>query len=248
MAERLRAIVVDDEPLARGTLRRLLAADGEVELVAECATGTAAIEAVRAHAPDLLFLDVQMPGPSGFDVLAAVGPEAAGAVVFVTAYDRFAVRAFDVHAVDYLLKPFDDERFAVALARAKERARSGGAPAGLRALLGEQGARPKRLAIHGEGKVELVDTGAIVWIEAADQYVRLHTDTDVHLMRESLSRLEETLDPERFVRVHRSAIVATDRIRRLVATPTGVGRVQLGDDLWLPVARSRMAALRARLG
>lgn len=249
---RVRVALCDDEPMARASLRRLLARDPEVELVAECVDGEDLVARTRELRPDLLFLDVQMPGKDGFDALAALAPDERPLVVFATAYDQFALRAFEVHAIDYLLKPFDDERFQAALDRAK-------------ALLGrdaavEEGRRldellddvrpnggPRRLAIHREGRVDYVDHDDIVWVEAADQYVLLHTADGEHLMRESMSRLEQELDPERFHRIHRSAIVALDRVRRLERGEGGT-RVLVGDDTWLPVSRSRAAALRRRLG
>lgn len=241
MTENLRVVIVDDEPMARSTLRRLLAADPEVELVAECAHGGEAVEAVSAHAPDVLFLDVQMPELDGFGVLAALPPEQIPTVVFTTAYDKYALAAFDVAAADYLLKPFDDARFAQALERAKARAREGGA---------EQSESLRRLAIHHLGRVDLLDVESIDWIEAADQYVKLHTRSGSHLARLSMAHLEESLDVEHFVRVHRSALVAIDRVRRLERDSSGTGRVLLDDgkDTWLPVSRSRMAQMRKLLG
>ena len=260
---RIRVVLVDDEPLARATLRKLLAADPEVELVAECAHGEEAVEAVRAHRPDLVFLDVQMPGMDGFEVIEDLASEPLPLVVFVTAYDRYALRAFEVHAVDYLLKPFDDERFAQALERAKERLRRDAVIDLGRRLAdlvsevgdrlpethGEGGLRKplQRLAIHREGRVDVVEVEEVVWIEAADQYVKLHTEDDVHLMRESMTRLEQSLDPDRFLRVHRSAIVALERVRSLESAG-GTGRIRVGADTWLPVSRSRLAELRRRLG
>jgi two-component system LytT family response regulator len=257
---KLRAIVADDEPLARSTLRRLLGADADIALVAECADGAAAVAAVRQHSPDLLFLDVQMPGLGGFDVLAQLGPQVPPLVIFVTAYDRYAIRAFDVHAVDYLLKPFDDERFHEALAQAKRRhklerlvgmtrqlsallddVRGGASSSGLAAPL-------QRLTIHREGQIEVVEVGDIEWIEAADQYVIVHTEQAEHLLREPLADLEQQLDPARFVRIHRSAIVALARVRKFEREASGVGRVLLAKNKWLPVSRSRVAALRERLG
>jgi two-component system LytT family response regulator len=241
MTEIVRVVVADDEPMARSTLRRLLAADPEVQLVAECAHGGEAVEAVVSHAPDVLFLDVQMPELDGFGVLAALSPEQIPTVVFTTAYDQYALAAFDVAAVDYLLKPFDDERFAQALERAKAQVRKGSTG---------QSESLQRLAIHHLGRVDLLEVDAIDWIEAADQYVKLHTANGSHLARLSMAHLEESLDPARFVRVHRSALVAIDRVRRLERDPSGTGRVLLNDgkDTWLPVSRSRMAQMRKLLG
>jgi len=241
MTEIVRVVIADDEPMARSTLRRLLAADPEVELVAECAHGREAVEAVTTHAPDVLFLDVQMPELDGFGVLAALHSEQIPTVVFTTAYDDYALAAFDVAAADYLLKPFDDARFTQALERAKARAREGGA---------EQAEGLRRLAIHHLGRVDLLDVESIDWIEAADQYVKLHTRSGSHLARLSMAHLEESLDAAHFVRVHRSVLVAIDRVRRLERDPSGTGRVLLDDgkDTWLPVSRSRMAQMRKLLG
>lgn len=254
---RLRVALADDEPLARETLRKLLEEDGEVELVGVCAHGGELLRVVEERAPQLVFLDIQMPGDDGFAVLESIPAEQRPLVVFVTAYDAFALRAFDVHAIDYLLKPFEDERFREALERAKTRLRSDALAQSnqqLQSLLddvrsGEAlagGAFPTRLSIPREGRVDYVEVDSIVWVEAADQYVRLHTPDGERLMRESMARLEELLDPERFLRVHRSAIVAIDRIRALEGAGSS-GRVLLGESTWIPVSRSRLAQVRARL-
>lgn len=261
MAERLRCIVVDDEPLARATLRKLVGEDPELELVAECSNGQDAVTAVRVHAPDLVVLDVQMPGMDGFGVVAALRDGPQPLFVFATAYDKFALRAFEVHAVDYLLKPFDDERFREALARAKQRRTALKVTQlsdQLSALLGTlrgtptaaaiaPAGRPERLTITQAGATTVVEVKDIVWIEAADQYVQLHTAAAEYLMRESMADLEQRLDPARFVRIHRSAIVALPHVRRFEREPTGTGRVLVGKDTWLPVSRTRTALLRDRL-
>ena len=257
----VRVAFVDDEPMARSTLRSLLGADSDVEIVAECENGVQAVRAVRELTPDILFLDVQMPGMDGFQVVAELGDELP-TDVFVTAFDQYALRAFDVHAVDYLLKPFDDDRFELALGRAKERVRQesvagmgkqlaemlASVSAGSSPLSGSEMEPSKaRLSIHSEGRVKMVDVDSIIWIESADQYVQIHSLDGVHLMRESMNHLEESLGSERFVRVHRSAIVALDRIRTLESVPSGGARIQLEDETWLPVSRARVAALRGRL-
>ena len=260
----LRVVVVDDEPLARAALRELLSSDGDVELVRECSNGDEALEALRSLRPDVVFLDVQMPGRSGFEVLESLQEEERPVVVFTTAYDRYALDAFDLHAVDYLLKPFDDDRFRLALMRAKDRSRTEavlGAGRQLADLLGAvrgktggsvTGPGPDvpltRLTIHREGGLEVVEADMVDWIEAADQYVCLHTAEGEHLMRESMSQLESRLDPARFMRVHRSAIVALDRVRRLETQGGGAGRVLLKDGTWVPVSRSRIASVRRQLG
>ncbi|RKY15366.1 MAG: DNA-binding response regulator [Planctomycetota bacterium] len=240
-AEPLTVVIADDEPLARATLRRLLERDHELILVGSAAHGQAAVDAVREHAPDLLLLDVQMPGLDGFGVLAALSPDELPAVVFVTAHDRYALDAFEVEAVDYLLKPFDDARFTQAIERAKLRARAGRASgASSREAL-------RRLAVRHRGRIDLVPLDEVRWIESADQYVRLHCDDGVHLLRESMSHLEDTLDAARFLRVHRSAMVAVARLRSLELAPGGTGKLLLDDGSELPVARSRLAEVRARL-
>lgn len=236
----LRVLVVDDEPYARATLVKLLADARDVELVGECANGEEALESVRALTPDLVFLDVEMPACDGLSFLDALPEEARPAVVFTTAHDRYATRAFDEQAVDYLLKPFSDERFHVALERAVERFRSAPAPRRPESL--------KRLSIHREGRIELVDVADVEWIQSADQYVRIHTGESEHLMRQSMSELERALDPARFARVHRSAIVALDRVTRLETAGRGTGRVLLASGTWVPVSRSRVAAVRRLLG
>jgi len=237
----LRVVIADDEPVARSILRQLLEASPGVELVAECAHGNEALEALETHKPDILFLDVQMPELDGFGVLSALQPEQIPAVVFTTAYDRYALAAFDVAAVDYLLKPFDDARFAQALERAVARVREGGSG---------RSASLERLAVHHLGRVELLDVDSILWVEAADQYVKLHTRTGAQLARFSMSHLEEHLDSAAFVRIHRSALVALKCVARLERDPSGTGQVLLDDEAQtrLPVSRSRMALLRKMLG
>ena len=238
----IRALVVDDEPMGRATLEELCARAEDVELVGACRDGREALEAIRSRPVDLLFLDVEMPGMGGFDLLSELAPEERPAVVFTTAYEAYAVDAFEVDAVDYLKKPFDDGRFEESLRRARERlaarppAPDGSAP------------DQDRLAIHREGRIVVVDLARLEWIEAADQYVRLHVDDGEELMRESMSQLERRLDTRRFLRVHRSAIVALDRVRRLESRGGGVGRLLLASGTWVPVSRSRFAAVRRALG
>jgi two-component system, LytTR family, response regulator len=220
----LRALVVDDELLARRRLTMLLADEPDVEVVAECENGEEAVAAIEAHAPNLVFLDVQMPEVDGFGVLEAVGPERMPAVIFVTAYDRYALRAFDVHAVDYLLKPFARARFEQALARARAGllAPPPDPPAEdahpLAALLDElrKGGRwLERLAVHEGGRVFFLRTVEIDWIESAGNYLRLHAGADQHLVRGTIKAIEGKLDPARFLRVHRGTLVNLDRVREI---------------------------------
>ena len=214
----LRVVLVDDEPLARERLRTLLETEADVELVAECADGVEAVAAVRSGRPDLVFLDVQMPGMDGFEVLDALDPATLPAVVFVTAYDRYALRAFDVHAVDYLLKPFDRQRFASALERARLDLRADDAGRRILALVADlrRERRPQqRIVVKAAGRVFFLRPAEIDWMEAAGNYVRLHVGKKSHLVRETMKGLEDRLDPDTFVRIHRSRIVNLDRVREL---------------------------------
>src|SRR5687767_11289596 len=200
----IRAAIVDDEPLARRRIRNLLIEARDVEVIAECANGKEAIGSLEESPPDLLFLDIQMPEVDGFDVLREIGVGHVPVVIFVTAYDQFALRAFEAHALDYLLKPFDDERFEAALQRARERIRQqqgGGLDGRLRALLQEvRGDRGylRRLAVPTGPRSVFVRTEEIDWIEAERNYIRLHVGGRTHLLRENLSRIESALDPAAF--------------------------------------------------
>jgi len=200
-----RALIVDDEALARERLRTLLGQATGVTVVGECSSGREAVDAILAERPGLVFLDVQMPDLNGFEVLDAVATEWLPAVIFVTAYDEYAIKAFDVHAIDYLLKPIEPERFRKALARATKR--------GLLSLLDE---RPiDRLVIRTRGKVSFLKPSEIDWIEADGKHARLHAGRETHVVRHTLTRLEQRLASHNFVRVHRSAIVNMDRIKEL---------------------------------
>ena len=254
MAERLRAAIVEDEPPARVGLRALLAADPEVDVVAECSTVDEAMAVLPKTRADLLFLDVQLARRTGFDLLAALGSARPPAVVFVTAYEQHAVRAFDVEAVDYLLKPFDDQRFAQALARAKAHVRQCRAKslaqqlAAALALPARAPAPPRTLLLKDGARSTFLREDEIDWIEAQDYYVEIHAGSTAHLHREPLRDLEARLDPKRFVRIHRSAIVQIDRIRQLQSLPSGDAAVILRDGTELRVSRSRREAIRAVLG
>ena len=264
--------MVDDEPLARTGLSKLCGADPDLELVGDCADGKSAVAAINQIEPDLLLLDIQMPGMDGFEVLQAVGAESMPHVIFVTAYDQFAVQAFEVHALDYLLKPFDDERFFDAISRAKQAIR--GADLGtlrsrLLGLLAEAGIgddlvpvrdqqvatgrAPRsrylhRVAVKETGRTVLVRVDEIDWIEAANYCVKLHTPTKVHIIRESLKALDSQLDPARFFRVSRSAIVNLDRIREIQPFARGSQIVVLKDGTRVTMSRSRREALERLLG
>lgn len=241
MREALRVLIVDDEPLARKLLRLLLEADPEVVVAGECSGVGGAAEVARTR-PDILFLDVQMPEVDGFDLLEALGADETPVVVFVTAYDRYAVRAFEVHAVDYLLKPLEDARFAQALARAKEHARSrrrGQADEGLRALLQDRSRHARRFLVRTREATVVVNADEVDWIEAADYYCCLHVGGKSHLLRETMTELAGRLDPERFFRVHRSAIVNLARVREIHPLFRGDSELVLSDGARVRLSRTR---------
>jgi two-component system, LytTR family, response regulator len=215
----IRTLIVDDMLLARTRLRRHLGADPSIEIVGECSGGREAIEAIKSQRPDLVFLDVQMPEVGGFEVLDEVGPDAVPAVIFVTAHDEFALRAFEVHALDYLLKPFDEERLSRALDRVKRvlsaADRQGDQIRALLAELGRDARYPRRLAIRADGRTVFLPVDDIDYIEAAGNYVRIQAGQQSHMIRERLSRMEEKLPPGGFARIHKSAIVNVERIREM---------------------------------
>ena len=248
----MRTLIVDDEPLARERIRTLLRDEPDIELIGECAGGKEAVSAIQGKNPELLFLDVQMPEMDGFAVLEAVGPERVPAVVFVTAYDRYALRAFDVHALDYLLKPFDRERFHKALERARaqvgERGKLGDRLLALLKDIKEEPKRPERFVIKSAGRVFFLRADEIDWVEAAGNYVQLHVGSTTHLMRETMGGLEARLDPEKFVRIHRSAIVQVDRLKEMRPAFHGDYIVILQDGTRLNLSRSYREKLQALLG
>ena len=247
---RLRVALVDDEPPARRKLQRWLDADPEVEVVAACANGYEALDALREHAVDVLFLDIQMPELSGFDVLARRPPGPAPLVVFATAYDQYAIEAFRHHAADYLLKPYDHERFAATLAHVKARHRDRDAQRAqqrLAALLDAVQAPPaylEHVAVRHADRVDLVPVASVDWIEADGNYVVLHVGARRHLVREALSRVVARLDPRRFVRVHRSAAVQLARVASLVPASHGDYTVVLHDGTEVPLSRTYRERLR----
>ncbi len=235
---KLRTLVVDDEPLARSNLTVLLRIDPEIEMVGECGSGAEALAEIRRRKPDLVFLDVQMPQCDGFDVVEQLGKDLPAAVVFVTAYDQYALKAFEAGALDYLLKPFDNARFERALLRAKERV----------ALSRESPRRMDRLVIKGAGQVTFVKILDIDWIEAADYYACLHVRTKSHLLRRRMADLERELDPAVFCRIHRSSIVNTNRIRGLEANEDGEYEVVLDTGTRLRLSRRYRKQLQSRMG
>ena len=244
----LRLLIVDDEPLIRLGIRRAVAASRDVDVTGECGTGEEAVEAIETQAPDLVILDVQMPGGSGLDVVRRIGPARMPAVVFLTAFDEYAVQAFEVNAVDYVLKPFDPERLQQAVERARTRIalqRDGGLAERLQGLLAARSERsPDRLVVRSGERFELVPLDAIDWIEAADNYVQLHCGTKRHLLGETLTRLEHRLDPRRFLRVHRSRIVNTSRIVAVHVLMGGTYELELRDGTRLTSGRQYREAVQ----
>lgn len=249
----IRVLLVDDESLAREMLREMLQDDPQVTIVGESCNGREALEAIRTHSPDLIFLDVQMPELGGFEVLEALGKEIPR-VIFVTAYDQYAVRAFEVHALDYLLKPFDQERFDISWQRARAqvlRDRNGGTDQRILALLQEMKAGNKyleRLVIKAGGRIYFLETTEIDWIEAEGNYVSVHSGKKSHLLRETISSLEGQLDPKKFVRVHRSSIVRIDRIQELQPWFHGEYRIILQNGTQLTLSRNYRDKLQEALG
>jgi len=241
VSRRVRVLVVDDEPLARALLRVLLERDPGVEMVGEC-TGADAVAAIGRTRPDVLFLDVQMPDVDGFQVLEDLGAEHRPVVIFVTAYDQYAVRAFEVHAVDYLLKPVAEDRFREALGRAKSRVTGGTrrpVDDGLAALLRERARYPSRLLVPARGRTVVVAVSSIDWIEATDYYVSIHAAGQTYLLRQTMAELERTLDPSRFFRVHRSAIVNLERVREIQPLFRGDSSLLLSTGARVRLSRSR---------
>jgi len=282
---RIRTLLVDDEPEARDGLLRLLRRDPEVEVVGECGTGREAVAAITRLGPEVVLLDIQMPELDGFGVLAEVGPASMPAVVFVTAYDEYALRAFEAHALDYLLKPYSDDRFAAAMRQAKthvqqrhigelgrklaallqEHPTAGRLESGERALRGDAGVQEgsgqpgetvsppqpeylERIVVRHERNVSLVRVAEIDWIGAADYYAKLHVGQRTHLIRETMQQLETKLDPRRFIRIHRSAIVNVDRVNVIQPYFRGGHVVVLHDGTKLIMSRGRRETLERALG
>jgi two-component system LytT family response regulator len=251
---KIRALVVDDEPLARERVLSLLQQEADVEVVGECSDGTQAVSAIQEQSPDLVFLDVQMPGCDGFQVIRHVGADRMPTVVFVTAYDEYALQAFEVHALDYLLKPFGKDRFQQTLRHAREaleRRRAGDLGRRLLALVHDikpEPQRVERLVVKSGGRVFFLRTDEIDWIEAAGNYVRLHLGAESHLFRETMNRMESRLDTRRFARIHRSRIVNTERIKELQPWFNGDYVVVLRDGTRLTLSRGYREKLQQRLG
>jgi two-component system LytT family response regulator len=250
----IRTLVVDDEPLGRERIRMLLSCDPEIEIVEECSDGRQAVESIERSKPDLVYLDVQMPEMDGFAVLQAIAQGWTPVIIFVTAYDRYAVQAFEVHALDYLLKSFDRERFQAALRRAKDQirqSREGLLSERLTGLLEDLEAREKRvtrLIVRSAGRVSFVRVEEIDWLEAADNYVRIHASRESYLIRETLQSLEARLDPSKFLRIHRSTVVNLDRIKEMQPLFHGDYLVRLQDGTELTLTRNYKEKLAGPLG
>ena len=237
----IRVLIVDDEAVARRRIRRLLAGESDIAIVGECGDGASALRTIANDRPDLVFLDVQMPELDGFAVVRAAVPLGLPGVVFVTAYDRYALRAFDVHAIDYLLKPFSRERFSLALGRARDRLEhrvANGQMAALLEHLRKTPRHPARVAVRTADRLVVVGWRDVDWIEAADNYVKLHVGEKTHILRETLASIEKQLDPTRFARIHRSAIVQLDRIAELHPTSHGDVDIVLRNGTRLGVSRT----------
>jgi two-component system, LytTR family, response regulator len=241
--KKLTAIIVDDEQLARAVLREMLSHHPEIEIIAECANGFDAVKAVSERKPDLLFLDIQMPKLDGFEVLELIGTDMA--IVFATAYDQYALKAFEVHAVDYLLKPYGTDRFEAALVRAKERSGGKGpAPSELRSAATPPGQFADRIVVRDGSNVYIIPTARLDYVEAQDDYIALASKGAKHLKQQTISSIEASLDPKQFLRIHRSYIVNLERVAKVEPYGKDSKVAILQDGTKLPVSRSGYAHLR----
>ncbi|MFL6299393.1 MAG: LytR/AlgR family response regulator transcription factor [Terriglobales bacterium] len=246
----IQTLIVDDEPLARDRVRQLLHTDPEFQVAGECRNGAEAVEAIRKARPDLIFLDVQMPEVDGFGVIEAIGARNMPAVIFVTAYDKYALRAFDENALDYLLKPYDERRFQRAVQRVKDhlhRGNSGDVAQRMLAMLQDVSPERKamdRLVIKSDGRVVFLKTREVDYAEAAGNYLSLHVGKDTYLIRETMNAFEARLDPEKFLRIHRSTIVNIERIKEVQPWFKGEYVVTLRDGTELSLSRTYRDKLR----
>jgi len=249
----MRVLIVDDERLSRRRLKRLLSSDEDLEIVGECENGLQAEEFLSKTPTDLLFLDIQMPGKDGFGVLESIGAERAACTIFVTAYDQYALRAFEVHAFDYLLKPYEERRLKEAVQRVKSHLsyRRGDFPHEHPLPAADHAAIPyrsrDRLAVRTRDKLILLRSDQVDWIEAADNYVYIHCGNETHTLRQTMNALQGTLDPQKFLRIHRSAIVNLDRVKSLQPWFRGDYRVIMSSGAELTLSRSYRHALRERI-
>ena len=254
MKAKITALIVDDEALARKFIRRMLKEDQDVEIVGECNDGKSAVAMIQKQKPDVVFLDVQMPAMDGFAVLEGIGVDHLPEIIFTTAYEKYAIRAFELHALDYLLKPFDQTRFRDAMRHAKDRLQHRQQEEGrlqMAALLENVKTPSKylgRLIIKADGRISFLSTREINWIEADDKYVHLHTAKASRMVRQTLSAMESQLDPKKFLRIHRSAMVNVERIRELEPTFNGEHVVFLEDGTKLTLSRSYRQKLFELLG
>jgi two-component system, LytTR family, response regulator len=254
LTQKIRALVADDEPIARARVVSLLRAEQDIEVVRECATGEEARLAIEQGNLDLLFLDIQMPEVTGMDLAKTIQTHGEPAVVFVTAYDQYALRAFEVHALDYLLKPFSSDRFRAALGHAREhlakrRANGDAIQPSTHAGRDAQGAgRRNRLMVKSGGRIHFVRTADIDWCEAAGNYVRMHVGQQEYLVRDTMSHLESQLDSQQFMRIHRSTIVNVDRIQEMQSSFNGEYVVLLRNGTRLTLSRGYRDAIQTRLG
>jgi two-component system, LytTR family, response regulator len=248
------ALIVDDEPLARRSIRKCLKAFPEFAVVGECGDGASAIAAIRDRRPDLLFLDIQLPESDGFQVLAAVGKDAMPVTIFVTAYDRYALQAFEAHALDYLLKPFSEERFRDALEHAKRGLQAGKERGPNRQVerlleqLTKQKTFAERIPVPAKGRFVFLNVRDLDWVEADGNYLRLHSNGNSHLLRGNMNEMESKLDPARFMRIHRSTIVNLQRIREVQPWFRGHHRVVMNNGQELKLSRYQKEKLRTLLG
>ena len=248
--EKIRALIADDEALARRRLRQFIAEVPDIEVVGECEDGRRAVALIRSAAPDLLFLDVQMPLLDGFGVIREVGAGSVPAVVFVTAFDQFALQAFEAHALDYLLKPFGRERFMQAVGRARRQIGDANVRTRLDALIGGLPERPRyaaRLAVKARGRTVVLSIDEIDWVGAANNYLELHAGANSYVVRETMSQLQSKLDPQKFVRIHRSTLVNVERIKELHPMFAGDQVVVLHDGTKLQVSRTHRQRLMTLL-
>ncbi|HVF31120.1 MAG TPA: LytTR family DNA-binding domain-containing protein [Pyrinomonadaceae bacterium] len=240
----IRTLIVDDEPLARDRVRRFLRDESDIELIGECGNGEEALEVITRERPDLIFLDIQMPEKNGFDVIRGLSAKRLPTIIFVTAYDQYALQAFDVHALDYLLKPFNRDRIKRAVARARqhiEHKRLGNLDDRVQALIADLRAEKKfldRLVVKAVGRVFFLKTDEIDWIEAAGNYVKLHVGRESHMIRETMNGIEAKLDPAKFLRIHRSTVVNIDRIKELHPMFSGDYAVILRNGTELALSRN----------
>ena len=242
----MRVLIVDDEPISRRGLRRLLEAEPDLEVIGEAGSGPTAIEAIERLHPELVLLDIQMPEMDGLEVVAAVGPNKMPPVIFVTAYDRYAIDAFDLNAADYVLKPVDPERFQRALARARQRRPHDDLEQRLTKIL--DAARPQRLVVRSSGKIQFVDIADIDWIAAEDNYVRIYAAGKTFLMRETVTGIEARLDAHAFVRIRRSTIVRIERIKEVRPLLNGTFEILLADGTRVVSARRFREAIEKLIG